>query len=125
MIIPPFILALIFMMIRRLYANKSLQEMKISKKIWITFLFSLIPIMIIRTAFSSLLLLQMCKQMQGWPLILRLTAGEYGDKTWDAVWDSKVSIVSDGWIVEMKIPYFSLGFQKKMCRIGVCNFSGL
>lgn len=38
---------------------------------------------------------------------------EYGDKTWDAVWDSKVSIVADGWIVEMRIPYLSLRFAKK------------
>jgi hypothetical protein len=38
--------------------------------------------------------------------------GEYGDKTWDAVWDSKVSITADGWIVEMKIPYISLRFAK-------------
>jgi hypothetical protein len=44
---------------------------------------------------------------------LVLTAGEYGDKTWDAVWDSKVSIVADGWIVEMRIPYLSLRFAKK------------
>jgi hypothetical protein len=40
----------------------------------------------------------------------------YGDKTWDAVWDSKVSIVTDGWIVEMKIPYFSLRFSPKMLQ---------
>ena len=39
--------------------------------------------------------------------------GEYGDKTWDAVWDSKVSIKKDGWVVEMKIPYISLRFAKK------------
>lgn len=38
--------------------------------------------------------------------------GEYGDKTWDAVWESKVSIVSDGWIVEMRIPYTALRFAK-------------
>lgn len=44
---------------------------------------------------------------------LSLTAGEYGDKTWDAVWESKVSIVSNGWIVEMRIPYLSLRFAKK------------
>jgi hypothetical protein len=37
----------------------------------------------------------------------------YGDKTWDAVWDSKVSMKPDGWIVEMKIPYISLRFSKK------------
>jgi hypothetical protein len=42
-----------------------------------------------------------------------LNPGEYGDKTWDAVWDSKVNIVSDGWIVEMKIPYISLRFARK------------
>jgi hypothetical protein len=38
--------------------------------------------------------------------------GEYGDKTWDAVWDSKVNTVADGWIVEMKIPYISLRFSR-------------
>ena len=36
--------------------------------------------------------------------------GDYGDKTWDAVWDSKVSFGKDGWMVEMKIPYLSLRF---------------
>jgi hypothetical protein len=38
--------------------------------------------------------------------------GEYGDKTWDAVWDSRVSIKQDGWVVEIKIPYISLRFAK-------------
>ncbi|MET0463006.1 MAG: DUF5916 domain-containing protein, partial [Chitinophagaceae bacterium] len=38
--------------------------------------------------------------------------GEYGDKTWDAVWESKVTIRSDGWVAEMKIPYLSLRFSK-------------
>ena len=38
--------------------------------------------------------------------------GVYGDKTWDAVWDSKVSIKADGWVVEMAIPYISLRFSK-------------
>ncbi|HEY0433039.1 MAG TPA: DUF5916 domain-containing protein, partial [Chitinophagaceae bacterium] len=37
----------------------------------------------------------------------------YGDKTWDAVWESKIRIVNDGWTVEMKIPYLSLRFSKK------------
>ena len=44
---------------------------------------------------------------------LTLAAGEYGDKTWDAVWDSKVNITADGWIVEMRIPYLSLRFAKR------------
>ncbi|HRE37032.1 MAG TPA: DUF5916 domain-containing protein [Chitinophagaceae bacterium] len=38
---------------------------------------------------------------------------EYGDKTWEAVWESKVSIKEDGWVVEMRIPYISLRFAKK------------
>ena len=37
----------------------------------------------------------------------------YGDKTWDAVWESKVSMKPDGWVVEMRIPYISLRFSKK------------
>jgi hypothetical protein len=41
------------------------------------------------------------------------TFGEYGDKTWDAVWESKVQMQKDGWTVEMKIPYISLRFAKK------------
>jgi len=36
----------------------------------------------------------------------------FGDRTWDAVWESEVSIQPDGWIVEMKIPYISLRFSK-------------
>lgn len=39
--------------------------------------------------------------------------GNYGDKTWDAVWESNVSMRPDGWIVEMRIPYISLRFSKK------------
>lgn len=39
--------------------------------------------------------------------------GEFGDKTWDAVWESKVQIQNDGWTVEMRIPYISLRFAKK------------
>lgn len=37
----------------------------------------------------------------------------FGDKTWDAVWDSKVAMKQDGWVVEMRIPYISLRFAKK------------
>lgn len=39
--------------------------------------------------------------------------GDFGDKTWDAVWESKVQIQKDGWTVEMRIPYISLRFAKK------------
>jgi len=37
----------------------------------------------------------------------------FGDKNWDAVWDSKVSMKEDGWVVEMMIPYSTLRFSKK------------
>jgi len=39
--------------------------------------------------------------------------GDFGDRTWDAVWQSQVKMVSDGWVVEMRIPYISLRFAKK------------
>ncbi|MBT8258360.1 MAG: carbohydrate binding family 9 domain-containing protein [Bacteroidia bacterium] len=35
------------------------------------------------------------------------------DFGWNAVWDSQVSIVSDGWIIEMKIPYAALRFANE------------
>jgi hypothetical protein len=38
---------------------------------------------------------------------------DFGDKTWDAVWDSKVSMKQDGWVVEIMIPYISLRFPEK------------
>jgi hypothetical protein len=37
----------------------------------------------------------------------------FGDRSWDAIWNSSVSIKSDGWVVEMKIPYISLRFSKQ------------
>jgi hypothetical protein len=39
--------------------------------------------------------------------------GAYGDVSWDAVWDSKVSFRADGWTVEMRIPLFSIRFSRK------------
>src|SRR5690606_359611 len=41
--------------------------------------------------------------------ILSPNIGE--DFGWDAVWESAVNIVHDGWIVEMKIPYSALRFS--------------
>ncbi|HRE51660.1 MAG TPA: DUF5916 domain-containing protein [Flavitalea sp.] len=40
-------------------------------------------------------------------------SGVYGDLSWDAVWDSRVSMAADGWVVEMKIPLFSIRFAKQ------------
>jgi hypothetical protein len=39
--------------------------------------------------------------------------GVYGELSWDAVWDSKVSMRPDGWSLEIKIPLFSLRFSKQ------------
>jgi len=36
-----------------------------------------------------------------------------GDKDWDAVYQSKVQILDNGWSVEMKIPYSQLRFPEK------------
>ena len=35
------------------------------------------------------------------------------DYSWDGVWESSVTLMKDGWAVEMKIPYFNLRFAKK------------
>lgn len=39
--------------------------------------------------------------------------GMYGDASWDAVWESKVGFQPDGWVVEMRIPLFSIRFSRK------------
>ena len=39
--------------------------------------------------------------------------GPRGDRGWNAVWDSAVKHVDDGWIVEMKIPYAALRFANQ------------
>ncbi len=35
------------------------------------------------------------------------------DSNWNAVWESEVQMVSDGWIAELKIPYSALRFSNK------------
>lgn len=37
----------------------------------------------------------------------------FSDYTYDAVWQSHVSILDDGWLVEMKIPYSAIRFPKQ------------
>ncbi|WP_121352245.1 DUF5916 domain-containing protein [Flavisolibacter nicotianae] len=39
--------------------------------------------------------------------------GDYGDRSWDAVWQSQTSITENGWIAEIRIPYSSLRFARK------------
>ncbi|MEP7320128.1 MAG: DUF5916 domain-containing protein, partial [Panacibacter sp.] len=45
------------------------------------------------------------------------------DYNWDAVWDSRTSIVADGWIVEMKIPFSAIRFSKLDVQDWGLNFS--
>lgn len=45
------------------------------------------------------------------------TNGE--DFSWDAIWASKATITSFGWVVEMKIPYAALRFSGEKNKSGV------
>ena len=42
--------------------------------------------------------------------------------SWDAVWDSAARVVSDGWIVEMRIPYSMLRFSEAEIQTWGLNF---
>jgi len=44
------------------------------------------------------------------------------DKSWNAVWESKVSITDKGWFVEMKIPYSALRFTNDKVQTWGVNF---
>ena len=43
------------------------------------------------------------------------------NKSWDAVWKSKVRLSDEGWIVEMRIPYSALRFPKKDIQVWEMN----
>ncbi|HTX87599.1 MAG TPA: DUF5916 domain-containing protein [Bacteroidales bacterium] len=43
---------------------------------------------------------------------LSQSGGLSQDVTWDAVWQSKVRITKEGWVLEMKIPYSAIRFPK-------------
>ncbi len=64
-----------------------------SKTTWIIFQFSWILTMIIRMVFNFSSRRPMCKRTPGLDPISHLDFGSYGDRTWDAVWESKVAIV--------------------------------
>lgn len=49
--------------------------------------------------------------------------GNNEDSNWDAVWNSKISIVDDGWTVEMAIPYASLRFGDADVQDWYINFA--
>lgn len=50
-----------------------------------------------------------------------LTGGN-GDNNWNAVWESSVSMVDDGWIVEMKLPYAALRFPDQKEQVWNIQF---
>lgn len=45
------------------------------------------------------------------------------DVSWDAVWESKVSMKPDGWVAEMRIPFSALRFSKKEVQDWGINFA--
>ncbi len=44
------------------------------------------------------------------------------DPAWDAVWQSSAHITSDGWVLEIAIPYSALRFPKKQVQDWGVNF---
>lgn len=51
-----------------------------------------------------------------------LATEESEDFTWDAIWDSEVTLTDFGWVVEMKIPYAALRFSNADKQIWGLNF---
>ena len=51
-----------------------------------------------------------------------LATKDYEDFTWDAIWDSEVTLTEFGWVVEMKIPYAALRFSKANKQTWGLNF---
>jgi Domain of unknown function (DUF5916)/Carbohydrate family 9 binding domain-like len=49
--------------------------------------------------------------------------GEVFDRTWDAVWESQVSIKADGWVAEIKIPFSAIRFSKNKIQDWGINFA--
>lgn len=48
--------------------------------------------------------------------------GQGRQDNWDAVWESKVKLVENGWTAEMKIPYSALRFPKEQVQTWGINF---
>ena len=50
-------------------------------------------------------------------------AAPWGDRNWDAVWESRVVLHADGWTVEMAIPYSALRFPNETVQTWNINFT--
>jgi hypothetical protein len=44
------------------------------------------------------------------------------NKNWNAVWESRVRITKEGWMLEMRIPYSALRFPKQKIQVWEMNF---
>lgn len=45
------------------------------------------------------------------------------DPNWDAVWDSKVKVHADGWVVELRIPFSAIRFPKQAEQLWGLQFA--
>jgi hypothetical protein len=54
---------------------------------------------------------------------VRISLTSQRDYGWDAVWESRVKLLEDGWQLEMKIPYISLRFSKADIQSWGINFN--
>ncbi len=54
---------------------------------------------------------------------VRISLSNQRDYGWDAVWESQVRFVEEGWQVEIKIPYISLRFSKEALQQWGVNFN--
>lgn len=54
----------------------------------------------------------------------RIELSDFGghQDSWDAVWESRVSVNNNGWIAELKIPYSALRFPKESIQTWGINF---
>lgn len=51
---------------------------------------------------------------RGVQIDMKTNSNDNDDFSWDAVWKSETAVLSDGWSVEMMIPYSALRFPKKI-----------
>ncbi len=49
-------------------------------------------------------------------------SGDESDRDWDAVWDSRVSVTEEGWILEIKIPFSAVRFSSDSVQDWGINF---
>lgn len=53
----------------------------------------------------------------------KFESNDGGDSSWDGVWSSAVKLNTDGWIVELRIPYSAVRFSNDKEQTWVVNFA--